>query len=52
MMDAWVAAATVREFVESSGAEVGGGDDFSKIILPHPLPEPVIVEVRLWPAAV
>ena len=26
MLDAWVAAATVREFVEGRGIEVGGGD--------------------------
>ena len=49
MLDAWVAAATVREFVEGRGAEVGGGDGLGTIILPRPLPEPVIDEVLDWP---
>ncbi len=49
MLDAWVAAATVREFVEGRGAEVGGGDRLGTIILPRPLPEPVIDEVLDWP---
>ena len=49
MLDAWVAAATVREFVGGRGAEVGGGDGLGTIILPRPLPEPVIWEVMAWP---
>ena len=49
MLDAWVAAATVREFVEGRGSEVGGGDGLGSIILPRPLPEPVIAEVLYWP---
>ena len=49
MLDAWVAAATVREFVEGRGAEVGGKDGLGTIVLPRPLPEPVIVEVLQWP---
>lgn len=49
MLDAWVAAATVREFVEGRGTEVGGGDGLGTIILPRPLPEPVIKEVLVWP---
>ena len=49
MLDAWVAAATVREFVEGRGTEVGGGDGLGTIILPRPLPEPVIDEVLDWP---
>jgi len=49
MLDAWVAAATVREFVEGKGTEVGGGDGLGTIILPRPLPEPVIKEVLVWP---
>ena len=52
MLDAFVAAATVREFVEGRGTEVGGRDGMGTIILPRPLPEPVIMEVLLWPAAV
>lgn len=50
MLDAWVAAATVREFVEGRGAEVGGGDGLGTIILPRPLPGPVIEEVLKWPS--
>jgi predicted nuclease with RNAse H fold len=49
MLDAWVAAATVREFVEGRGTEVGGGDGLGTIILPRPLTEPVIDEAMRWP---
>ena len=49
MLNAWVAAATVREFEEGRGAEVGGGESLGTIILPRPLPEPVIDEVLRWP---
>jgi len=49
MLDAMVAAATVREFVIGRGTEVGGGDGLGTIILPRPLPEPVIKEVLKWP---
>jgi hypothetical protein len=49
ILDAWVAAATVREFVNGRGTEVGGGDGLGTIILPRPLPEPIIEEVLEWP---
>jgi predicted nuclease with RNAse H fold len=49
MLDAWVAAATVREFIEGRGTEVGGGDGLGTIILPRPMPEPAIEEVLEWP---
>lgn len=49
MLDAWVATATVREFVEGRGTEVGGGDGLGTIILPRPLPELLIKEVQVWP---
>jgi hypothetical protein len=49
MLDALVAAATVRERAEGRGSEVGGGDGLGAIILPRPLPEPVIEEVLAWP---
>lgn len=49
MLDAWIAAATVREFVEGRETEVGGGDGLETIILPRPLPAPVIAEVMDWP---
>ena len=50
MIDAMVAAVTVREFVEGRGTEVGGGDGLGTIILPRPIPEPVIDEVLFWPS--
>ena len=49
MLDAWVAAATVRKFEEGRATEVGGGDGLGTIILPRELPEPVIDEVMRWP---
>jgi predicted nuclease with RNAse H fold len=49
MLDAWVAAVTVKEFVGGRGIEVGGGDSLGTIILPRPLPESVIYEVIHWP---
>ncbi len=48
MLDAWMAAATVREFVEGRGAEVDGGDGLGTIILPRPLKNPVAAALR-WP---
>jgi hypothetical protein len=50
MLDAWVAAVTVREFVNGKGTEIGGGDGFGTIILPRPLSDPVINEVLEWPS--
>jgi predicted nuclease with RNAse H fold len=49
MLDAMVAAVTVREFVAGNGVEVGGGDRLGTIILPRQLPDPVINEVLEWP---
>ena len=49
MLDAFVAAATVREFVCGPGTEVGGGDALGKIVLPRPLRDPVIKGVLFWP---
>jgi hypothetical protein len=49
LLDALAAAATVREFVEGRGVEVGGGDGLGTIVLPRPLPEPVIEAVMAWP---
>lgn len=48
MLDAWMAAATVREFVEGRGMEVGGGDGFGTIILPRKIEDP-IGAVLQWP---
>jgi hypothetical protein len=49
MLDALVAAATVLEFVNERGSEVGGGDGLGAIILPRPMPQPVIKKVLEWP---
>ena len=49
MMDAFVAAVTVREFVFGRGSEVGGGDGLGKIVLPRPLRTPLIKGVLSWP---
>lgn len=48
MIDAIVAAVTVREFVNGRGTEVGGEDGHGTIILPRPLRAP-IQEVLHWP---
>jgi hypothetical protein len=50
MLDAYVAAATVREFIQGRGASVGGGDALGEIVLPRPLPSP-IARVLTWPGA-
>jgi len=50
MLDAWVAAATVREFVTGNGTDVDGGDGLGTIILPRPLPNPIINAVLDWPS--
>jgi len=49
ILDAFVAAATIREYVSGRGTEVGGGDSLGKIILPRPLRAPVIGGVLSWP---
>jgi len=49
MLDAHVAAVTVKEFANGRGCEVGGGDGFGTIILPRPLRAPVIKGVLSWP---
>jgi hypothetical protein len=49
MLDAVVAAVTVREFVQGRGCEVGGGDGFGTIVLPRPVRDP-IAEVMKWPS--
>ena len=50
MLDALVAAATVKEFVNGRGTEIGGGDGLGTIIIPRPLSDPVIKEVLEWPS--
>ena len=50
MLDAYVAAATVREYVQGRGSAVGGGDGLGEIILPRPLLKP-IEKVLRWPTA-
>lgn len=47
MLDAYVAAATVREFELGAGCSVGGGDGLGEIILPRRLD--VVSPVLTWP---
>jgi len=49
MLDACVAAATVREFIQGRGEQVGGGDSLGTIILPRPIATGRIEEVFAWP---
>jgi hypothetical protein len=51
VLDAYVAAATVREFVLGRGVAVGGGDGLGEIVLPRALPKP-IEGVLHWPGVV
>lgn len=39
MLDAYIGALTVGEFLGGRGCEVGGGDNLGTILLPRPLPE-------------
>lgn len=50
ILDACVAATTVREFHLKRGHEVGGGDGMGTIVLPRKLKKP-IAEVLTWPGA-
>jgi hypothetical protein len=50
MLDAYVAAATTREFIQGRGSEVGGGDGLGSIILPRRIVN-AIAGVLTWPAA-
>ena len=47
ILDAWMAAVTVREVAQGRGGEVGGGDGLGTIVLPRP----VVVDEELarWP---
>lgn len=48
MLDAVVAAVTVREYVAHRGSAVGGGDGLGEIVLPRSLRRP-IPAVLVWP---
>ncbi len=48
LLDASVAALTVREFDQGRGVEVGGGDGLGTIVLPTPLRSPIAAVLR-WP---
>jgi hypothetical protein len=48
MLDAYVAAYTVREYLAGRGAAVGGGDGLGEIILPRPLPGQATAVLQ-WP---
>jgi predicted nuclease with RNAse H fold len=50
MLDAVVAAFSVREFVQGRGCAVGGGDGLGRIVLPRPLePDCRAQGVLAWP---
>jgi hypothetical protein len=48
MLDAYVGAVTVGEFIAGRGSEVGGGDGLGTIVLPKTLPSanPALLQ---WP---
>jgi predicted nuclease with RNAse H fold len=48
MLDAYMAAATVREYTRGAGCAVGGGDGLGTIILPRPVES--TSAVLDWPA--
>ena len=49
MLDAIVAAFSVREFVQGRGCAVGGGDGLGTIVLPRPVDHPNFTLVTRWP---
>ncbi len=49
MLDAVVAAFTVREFIQGRGCEVGGGDGLGTIVLPRSVDHPNFALVNNWP---
>ncbi len=51
MLDAVVAAFSVREFTQGRGTAVGGGDGLGEIVLPRPIVHPNLVGVSAWPTA-
>lgn len=52
MLDAVVAAVSVREFIAGRGVEVGGGDGLGTIVLPRPLSSTQASHAALaWPAS-
>jgi hypothetical protein len=48
MLDAYIAAATLREFLQGRGCEVGGGDGLGSILLPRRIRAP-LPDVFKWP---
>ena len=49
MLDACMAAVTVKEFLTGHGERVGGGDGLGTIVLPRPIKCNRIEEVFIWP---
>lgn len=47
-LDSYIAAATVKEFTQGQGAEVGGGDGLGTIVLPRPILG-ASTELLTWP---
>ena len=50
LLDAYVAAATLREYHQGRGSAVGGGDGLGQIVLPRPIDKP-IPRVLAWPSS-
>ncbi len=48
MLDAIVAAVTVKEYVEGRGCAVGGGDGYGTIVLPRPLTATQAAHPAIW----
>jgi len=49
MLDACLAAATLREFISGRGEQVGGGDGLGTIVLPRSIAIGKMEEVFNWP---
>jgi hypothetical protein len=49
MLDAYVAAFTVHEYLVGRGAAVGGGDGLGAIVLPRPIAAGASSAVLRWP---
>lgn len=49
MLDAIVAAFTVREYTAGHGSAAGGGDRLGTLVLPRPLRHPRLETLQAWP---
>jgi len=49
MLDAVVAAFSLREFMADRGDQCGNGDGLGRIVLPRPITHPAFAAVQCWP---